>query len=63
MRVSVDRSVCQSHGQCEFAAPAVFTIDDDGVVQYAERPDESLRDAVESAVDVCPVQAISLDDD
>lgn len=62
MRVQVDRGLCQSHGQCEFAAPTVFTINDDGDLEYDEHPDEALRDAVESAADVCPMQAILVDD-
>lgn len=62
MRVTVDRGLCQSHGQCEFAAPTVFTLDDAGELQYVEEPDEALRDQVEAAADVCPVQAILVAD-
>ena len=60
MRVHVDRALCQSHGQCEFAAPAVFTIDADGELQYVEEPDDALRADVEAAADMCPVQAITV---
>jgi ferredoxin len=28
--ISVDMDACQSHGQCEFAAEAIFQLDDDG---------------------------------
>ncbi len=29
MRITVDMDVCQSHGQCVFAAPESFSFDDD----------------------------------
>jgi ferredoxin len=58
--VVVDREVCEGHGQCEFAAPQVFTIDDEGTVQYVETPPETERPAVSNAVRLCPVQAIRL---
>ncbi|KMO70861.1 MULTISPECIES: ferredoxin [Mycolicibacterium] len=59
MRITVDRSLCQDHGQCTIAAPNVFTLDDDGKLEYDPSPDESERDAVAEAADVCPAQAIS----
>jgi ferredoxin len=61
LKVVVDMNVCQDHGQCVFAAPQVFQLDDDGrLVVLIEEPDESLRATVEDAADVCPVQAISI---
>jgi len=62
MRVVVDMSRCQDHGQCAFAAPEVFQLDADGHLGYVPDPDESLREAVEEAVDACPLQAIRLED-
>ncbi len=61
MKVKVDYSLCQDHGQCAIAAPDVFRINDDGKLEYEPTADESLRDEVEEAADVCPVQAIALD--
>lgn len=62
MRVVVDMDKCQDHGQCAFAAPEVFQIDAAGkLVVLQEEPDESLRDNVEEAADVCPVQAITIE--
>ncbi|MGH3357537.1 MAG: ferredoxin [Nocardioidaceae bacterium] len=58
MRVSVDRNMCQNHGQCAIAAPDVFEIDDDGELQYVSDPAEAVASDVEDAADVCPVQAI-----
>jgi ferredoxin len=62
VRVDVDMDLCQSHGECAFAAPEVFELGEDDVLKWVEHPDESQRDAVEQAVLVCPVAAISLSD-
>jgi len=63
MRVVVDLDKCQDHGQCTFAAPEVFRINEAGKLEVLqEHPDESLRDCVEEAADVCPVQAITIED-
>ena len=62
MKVAVDMAVCQDHGQCCFAAPEVFQLDDSGkLVVLIDSPDESLRDKVEEAADVCPLQAITIE--
>lgn len=71
MRVTVDLNKCQDHGQCVFSAPAVFSLDDNGKLAFrleatgsytSEDLDESLRDDVEEAADVCPLQAITVED-
>jgi ferredoxin len=62
MRVVVDPVKCADHGQCVFAAPEVFQLDDNGKLVYTQDVDESLRDAVEEAADVCPLQAITIED-
>ena len=62
MRVDVDMDLCQSHGECCFAAPEVFELGDDDVLKWVEHPDESQREAVEQAVLVCTVAAISMSD-
>ena len=62
MRVVVDWDLCEGHGQCEFAAPEVFTINDDGDLEVLqEEPDESQRGKVELALRKCPTQALSLE--
>ncbi len=62
MKVVVDPAKCADHGQCVFAAPEVFQLDENGKLVYEPHPDESLRDAVEEAMDVCPLQAIEIED-
>ncbi len=53
-----------------FSAPAVFRLDDEGKLSFRDEAtdtyisgelDESLRDDVEEAADVCPLQAIMVD--
>jgi ferredoxin len=61
MKVRVDRSLCDEHGQCTIAAPKVFQMNDDGTLEYDGEPAGALRDEIEEAADVCPVQAIFLD--
>ncbi len=58
MKVIVDMALCQDHGQCAIAAPAVFQMDENSKLVYEGEADESLRQQVEDAMDVCPVQAI-----
>lgn len=62
MKVIVDMNLCQDHGQCVIAAPEVFRMDDESHLVFDSEVDESLRDAVQDAIDVCPMQAISLAD-
>ena len=59
MKVLVDMDKCQHYGQCVFEADDIFSLDEDGKLSYRSEVDESRRSAVESAVDVCPMQAIS----
>ncbi|WP_299558078.1 ferredoxin [uncultured Mycolicibacterium sp.] len=62
MRVIVDMNLCQDHGQCVIAAPSVFSMTEDGKLEFNANPDESERAAVEEAADVCPMQAITIED-
>jgi ferredoxin len=62
MKVHVDMNLCQSHGECVFAAPDVFELGDDDVLRWKEDVDESRRAEVEEAVNVCPMAAVSIED-
>jgi ferredoxin len=64
MKVIVDASRCDLHGECVIAAPEVFEIEDDrdDVTVIDPEPGEHLRSNVEDAVLMCPVAAISLED-
>jgi ferredoxin len=64
MKVSADLDLCQAHQLCQGEAPTVFGFDEaaDQVVLLEEHPDESLRDAVRTAVKYCPAMALSLEE-
>jgi ferredoxin len=71
MHIVVDLNQCSDHGQCVFSAPKVFALDEDGKLAFRREAtdsyisgelDESLRDDVEEAADVCPLQAITVED-
>ena len=64
MKVSADLDLCQAHQLCQGEAPTVFDFDEaaDQVVLLEEHPDESLRDAVRTAVKYCPAMALSLEE-
>jgi len=59
MRVVVDADRCEGNAVCVQVAPEVFLLgDDDQARVLVERPGESLRTGVETAVRRCPRQAI-----
>ncbi|MEV0070886.1 MULTISPECIES: ferredoxin [unclassified Amycolatopsis] len=60
MRITVDMNVCESHGQCVFAAPEVFSFDDEDYLHYDAEPSDELRDKVTAAAASCPVRAITI---
>lgn len=63
MKIVLDRTRCKLHGQCRGAAPELFDFGPDGsLVVLDENPPEELREAAQDAVDVCPEQAISIED-
>ena len=65
LTVRADVDLCQGHQNCQAEAPTVFGFDAaaDTVVLLAEHPDESLREAVTTAVKYCPAMALTLEDE
>lgn len=61
MQVLVDLNRCQSYGQCVYAAPDVFTLRHEEILEWDYSVAEDHRAAVQQAVHACPVQAISVD--
>ncbi len=59
-KIVVDWQRCTGHGQCEFAAPNVFTVNDEGKLELNEMPEDTERAAVEQAIWRCPTRALSL---
>ncbi len=55
--IRIDRETCMGSGNCQFWAPGVFDLDDDGiaiVVDPAAQPEEKILLAAQG----CPTQAI-----
>lgn len=69
MKFAVDLHQCQNLGQCTVSAPEVFSFSDSGELSFrsesaGEYISADLSEAalveVSTAVDMCPMQAISL---
>ena len=58
IKINVDMTKCQHYGQCVFEAPSVFKLNEDDKLEYTATADDSERDNVEAAIDICPMQAI-----
>lgn len=61
MRIHVDRAVCDNNGRCVFAAPDVFSFDDDEELVYDPAPPSAAAPAVLRAAADCPLRAISVE--
>lgn len=59
IRIEADREACEGHGLCEQVAPAVYQLDDEGIVVLVhDEIDESQQAAAEAGARVCPVAAL-----
>jgi ferredoxin len=62
VRVGVDRSVCEGHGQCSVVDLDLFPLDDDGF--SAVGPDRAVPPGEEETarlgIEACPVRALSV---
>lgn len=61
MRVEVDPTICEGHGQCQAVAPEVYELDDDG---YCLIPNSEIAPDLEAQAEqgalACPVRAITV---
>ncbi|KJK46617.1 hypothetical protein UK23_22865 [Lentzea aerocolonigenes] len=59
MKVGVDPSVCEAHGECMSILPEVFDLDDDEVLQIREGElSQAEIPLAERAVASCPMGAL-----
>ncbi len=57
--VEIDQSACEGHALCEQAAPDVYYVDDDGMVQLRQDSLSVVRVlAAEAGARACPVAAL-----
>lgn len=61
MPIEIDRSVCVRSNQCSYLHPELFDRDaDDYPLPKIEDPaDAAQREALDEAIDLCPVSAIA----
>ena len=59
MQVLVDLSRCQAYGQCVYAAPQVFRLEREEVLEWEYAADDAQHERVVRAAANCPVQAIT----
>lgn len=63
MKVLVDRVLCEGNARCVKTAPKVFRTDDQDQLEILlDEIPEDQRDAVETAVAICPRQALRIED-
>ncbi|CAL9493215.1 hypothetical protein SUDANB58_03297 [Streptomyces sp. enrichment culture] len=60
MQITVDTNLCESYGQCVFAAPEIFSFDDEDHLTYEAAPSDALLDRAERAAAACPVRAVTV---
>lgn len=63
MKVKIEpRDECLGDGICADECPEVFEMDDDDLATVVNvNPDESLREAVETAAEECPAEIILIE--
>jgi ferredoxin len=57
--IRVDRSLCMGSGQCLWYAPNTFDQDDNTVAVVIDQHGDP-EDKIQTAIDSCPTQAISI---
>lgn len=62
MRVIVDPELCIGCESCVEMAPEVFEMQDDLAVVISEEVSDDLADKVKEAVEICPVEAIVIEE-
>lgn len=64
MRIVVDWGRCNGNGLCEGEAPDLFEIQNNGdLAVLNDCPGEDQRPEAESAVQLCPTEALKIEED
>ncbi|HLR93882.1 MAG TPA: ferredoxin [Jiangellaceae bacterium] len=63
MRIDLDSTLCDAHGQCVIVAPDLFDLGDDDDVATVTNPCPAghLLGQAQAAADACPTGAITVD--
>ena len=64
IRIVIDRELCSGYANCLDAAPEVFDMDDHDIAVVIASDDalEGQRAAIERAVKLCPLSAITIEE-
>jgi ferredoxin len=63
MKPKVDQDLCIGCALCEDTCPAVFKIEDDGYSHVIdEDPPEDQWDCARESADICPTEAITIEE-
>lgn len=62
MRVRVDEDACVGDGSCVSICPEVFEMEGDVAKAKMEEVPEGLQESCREAADVCPVEAIIIEE-
>lgn len=62
MRIRIDREKCVSAENCVITAPTVFILDDEEKATVLD-PDTVDEETIRLAAELCPTEAIVLEDD
>ena len=60
VRIEIDRNCCMGSGNCQFWAPGVFKLEDDGIAVVVD-PTAAPEDRILSAAEGCPTGAITVE--
>lgn len=64
LKVHVDEHKCIGAGQCVLRAPKIFDQREDGIVILLDpTPPAELHDAARKAADLCPAEAITIEEE
>lgn len=62
LEITVNRTKCMGSGNCQFWAPAVFELGEDGIAFVAD-PEGDPEERVRLAAEGCPTNAIEIGGD
>lgn len=65
MKISVDNSRCEGHGQCYIVDADLFPLDEEGysIVGKGREVPAGREDVAREGVAACPVQALTIDEE
>ena len=63
MKASVDEDLCTGCGLCEDTCPEVFEMEDGADTAVVIKENGGPEDLIQEAIDTCPVQCISWEED